>query len=243
MSDAFAIEIAAKTHFDSDGRPVPVLRDLSMEMKVGAFTCIVGPSGCGKTTTMRILAGLEAEFTGTIDRRLSTARISYAFQEPRLLPWRTVAQNVALALGDAKPQSSLVSEALTDVGLVGLGERYPAQLSLGQARRVSLARAFAVEPDVLFLDEPFVSLDEAGAQRLRALLLDLWQRHGATVLMVTHNVREAVQLADQIVLFTERPAKVADVIDVKLPRTERDEVRISEFARKLAGRYPDLIAA
>ena len=163
-----------------------VLRGLAFALPGRAFTALIGPSGCGKTTTLRILMGLDRDWEGAIDPAFATARLAAAFQEPRLLPWRTVAQNVALALNDA-PRGA-VEEAISAVGLDGLGDRFPSQLSLGQQRRAALARVFAVRPEVLFLDEPFVSLDEATAQRLRGLLIDLWRRDPVTVLMVTHNV-------------------------------------------------------
>lgn len=235
----YPIALREKFYTDADGRRVPVLDDLSFTLEANAFTCLIGPSGCGKTTTLRILTGLDDDFTGTVDPFLRTARIAVAFQEPRLLPWRTVAENVALAL--ERRDDARVAEALADVGLDGLGARYPAELSLGQARRVALARAFAVRPDVLYLDEPFVSLDEAGAHRLRALLLQLWRRHQVTVLMVTHNVREAVQLADRIVLFSERPAHVVEEVAVSLPRETRDPEAVAAFVRDLAGRFPGLV--
>ena len=217
-----------------------VLRGLAFALPGRAFTALIGPSGCGKTTTLRILMGLDRDWEGAIDPAFATARLAAAFQEPRLLPWRTVAQNVALALDDA-PRGA-VEEAISAVGLDGLGDRFPSQLSLGQQRRAALARAFAVRPEVLFLDEPFVSLDEATAQRLRGLLVDLWRRDPVTVLMVTHNVREAVQLADRIVLLSERPARVAAEVEVGLRRDARSPEAVTAFAADLAERYPGLVA-
>ena len=235
---AYSVAIRAKTH-RGEGGDVAVLSGLEFALAERAFTVLIGPSGCGKTTTLRILMGLDTDFDGTVDPAFGAARVGAAFQEPRLLPWRTVAQNVALALPGGAPRR--VAAALASVGLEGLGERFPAQLSLGQARRAALARAFAVEPELLFLDEPFVSLDEASAQHLRQLLLDLWQRHPVTVLMVTHNVREAVLLADRIVLLTERPARVAAVVPVTLPRDGRSVEAVAAFAADLATRFPGLV--
>ena len=217
-----------------------VLGGLAFALPRGAFTCLIGPSGCGKTTTLRILMGLDRDWEGEIDPAFATARLAAAFQEPRLLPWRTVAQNVALALGE-RAEAGLIAEALAAVGLAGLGDRFPSQLSLGQARRAALARAFAVRPEILLLDEPFVSLDEATAQRLRALLVALWERDPVTVLMVTHNVAEAVRLADRIVLLSERPARVAGEVEVDLPRPERTAEAVAAFATGLARRYPGLV--
>ena len=238
----FAVDIAGKSHRGADGAEVAVLDHVSFTLPRNTFTALIGPSGCGKTTTLRILTGLDTAYTGTVDPALAEARIAVAFQEPRLLPWRTVADNVALALPDGADKAARVAEALADVGLAGLESRFPAELSLGQARRAALARAFAVRPDVLYLDEPFVSLDEASAQHLRALLLALWQRERVTVLMVTHNVREAVQLADRIVLMSARPAQVVAAIDVPLPRDQRDPAAVTEFAEALSRRHPTIVA-
>ena len=234
---ALTVRIARKDH-----DATRVLDRLEMDLPSRAFTCLIGPSGCGKTTTLRILLGLDRDWEGEIDPRFAAARLAAAFQEPRLLPWRTVARNVALALGEGASEDR-VEEALAEVGLGGLGGRFPAQLSLGQARRASLARAFAVRPEILLLDEPFVSLDEGTAQRLRGLLLDLWRRDPVTVLMVTHNVREAVSLADRIVLLTERPARVAGVVEVGMPREARDAAAVGAFAADLARRFPALVTA
>ncbi|WP_375262967.1 ABC transporter ATP-binding protein [Palleronia sp.] len=233
--------IERKEHIDADGERLIVLDGLELRLAPGTFTCLIGPSGCGKTTTLRILMGLDDDFQGELDPVLRKARIATVFQEPRLLPWRTVAQNVNLAL--SRPDLPRVEAALTSVGLEGMGNRYPAQLSLGQARRVALARAFATEPEMLFLDEPFVSLDEASAGRLRDLLIELWQRRPMRVLMVTHNLREAVRLADRIVFLTERPARVAGVAEVDLPRDDRDAAAVSSFAADLAQRFPGLAVA
>ena len=233
--DALSIRIARKDH-----GPVRVLDGLAFALPRGAFTCLIGPSGCGKTTTLRVLMGLERDWEGEIDPAFATARLAAAFQEPRLLPWRTVARNVALALGEGA-REEVVEQALASVGLDGLGDRFPSQLSLGQARRAALARAFAVRPEVLLLDEPFVSLDEATAQRLRALLVALWERDPVTVLMVTHNVAEAVRLADRIVLLTERPARVAGEVTVDVARADRTPEAVAAFARGLARRFPGLV--
>ena len=236
------VRIRRKAHRSADGGVVEVLRDLDLALRPHAFTCLIGPSGCGKTTTLRIIGGLDTDFSGEIDPRLAHGRLAFAFQEPRLLPWRTVAQNVALALPKDADREERTRQALADVELEAYGERFPAQLSLGQARRAALARAFAVRPDVLLLDEPFVSLDEASAQRLRALLVSLWQRYAVTVLMVTHNVREAVQLADTIVLLSERPAHVEAVVPIDLPRDSRSAEAVGARAAELAARYPKLVA-
>jgi len=204
----------------ADGRTVAVLRDVAFALQEHRFTCLIGPSGCGKTTTLRILLGLDDDYEGEVDAALRQARIAAVFQEPRLLPWRTVEENVRLALPKELHGKEL-SGLFEAVELSAFRDRYPSELSLGMARRAALVRAFAVEPDLLVMDEPFVSLDEATASRLRDLLLDLWRSNPVTVLMVTHNLREAVLLADRLVMLSARPAHVLGVFEIELPRRAR----------------------
>jgi NitT/TauT family transport system ATP-binding protein len=160
------------------------------------------------------------------------------FQEPVLLPWRTVEQNIRLTLPPSLKQVVL-DELLETLGLTGLETLYPSELSLGLARRVALARAFATEPSILFLDEPFVSLDEATAEKLRGLLVSVWSARPTTALMVTHNVREALFLADRIVVLSRRPARVIGVFHVDVPRPGRDRDHLDRlvlaFKEQLAG--------
>jgi NitT/TauT family transport system ATP-binding protein len=168
------------------------------------------------------------------------------FQEPRLLPWRTVEQNVRLAL---PPESQIPGETppldqlFAVLGLETLRGRFPEELSLGLARRVALARAFAVMPDILLLDEPFVSLDEHTADRLRAHLVELWQARATTVLMVTHNVREAARLADRLLLMNGRPARLVGDIAVPVPRAERDGPALRAFLEALTRDHPETVLA
>ena len=204
---------------------------LTFSLPANSFTCIIGPSGCGKTTTLRMILGLDTDYEGTItlpDRDL----VSAVFQEPRLLPWRTVEQNIRLVLPAARVGESL-DDLFKALGLHELRDFYPGQLSLGLARRASLARAFVLQPQLLILDEPFVSLDEATAQRLRQLLLTLWQSTSSTALMVTHNVREAATLADRILVFSDRPAQVLSTIDIETPRDLRDQHALDEIVQRV----------
>lgn len=204
---------------------------LKFSLPANSFTCIIGPSGCGKTTTLRMILGLDTEYEGTIklpDRDL----VSAVFQEPRLLPWRTVEQNIRLVLPAARAGESL-DDLFVALGLNELRDFYPGQLSLGLARRASLARAFVLQPELLILDEPFVSLDEATAQRLRQLLLTLWQSTSSTALMVTHNVREAATLADRILIFSDRPAQVLNTIDIDTPCGQRDQQVLDDIVRRV----------
>ncbi len=200
------------------------------------MTVLMGPSGCGKTTLLRIVAGLDDQFTGEIDMP-ADARLGFMFQEPRLLPWRTVRQNIDIvaAPGFSEEDFQRLTKA---VGVDDMLSRYPQELSLGLARRAALARAFSTEPDLLLLDEPFVSLDEKTADRLRRLLLDVWSARPTTAVMVTHNAREALLLADQLVLMAPRPTRVLAVETIDVPQAERDAATVEALHTDLLERFP-----
>lgn len=204
---------------------------LKFELPADSFTCIVGPSGCGKTTTLRMILGLDTQYEGTISLP-EHGNVAAVFQEPRLLPWRTVEQNIRLVL-PADRMSESLDDLFAAFGLSELRDFFPGQLSLGLARRAALARAFVLEPQLLILDEPFVSLDEMTAQRLRQLLLDLWQSRSTTALMVTHNVREAAMLADRILVLSDRPTHVYHVVDIETPRSQRDNSVLDDITRRV----------
>jgi ABC-type nitrate/sulfonate/bicarbonate transport system ATPase subunit len=200
------LRIDAKSFLSADGTPVEVVRGLKLRLEAGSFGALIGPSGCGKTTILRIAAGLDPDFQGQL-RIPGSWRLGMVFQEPRLLPWRTVEQNIRLAL----PAHSAAVDLTELVGILGLGShltRYPGELSLGLARRAAIARAFAVGPDFLLLDEPFVSLDETTASRLRDELAALTQRTRVTTLFVTHDLAEAIQLADRLFFLSDRPTRI-----------------------------------
>ena len=234
------VDIAEKTFRSAEGVSLPALRDLSFEVRQGEFACLLGPSGCGKTTTLRILLGLDKDFSGSFQLPGGGAgRIAAVFQEPVLLPWRTVEQNVRLALPKAERGANL-DELFDSLGLAGMRSLYPAELSLGLARRAALARAFATKPTMLFLDEPFVSLDEKTAERLRHLLLSIWSAQPTTALMVTHNLREALMLSDCIIVLSKRPAHVVGVFDVRLPRQYRNPQVMSDLLRSFHQQFPDV---
>ena len=200
------------------------------------MTVLMGPSGCGKTTLLRIVAGLDDNFTGEIDLPDDT-RIGLMFQEPRLLPWRTVRQNLELvAAPNFSPED--MQQLAQSVGIGDMMHRYPQELSLGMARRVALARAFATRPDLLLLDEPFVSLDERTADRLRRLLLEVWSARPTTALLVTHNAREAILLADQLVLLAPRPTRVVAVETITVPHSKRDAAAVDAILADFSERYP-----
>lgn len=230
--------ISEKTFVSAEGTRIPAIRNLSFEIKPGGFVTLFGPSGCGKTTTLRILLGLEKEYTGSISVPHSeTKRIAAVFQEPTLLPWRTVDQNIRLA--QPKVMKDVNLDNLYEVlGLTGMGSLYPSELSLGLARRVALARAFALEPSVMLLDEPFASLDEKTADRLRELLVTLWSARPTTALMVTHNLREALKLSDRIIVLSPRPARVVGIFEVSTPRRKRIGRVLDKLQAQFARKFP-----
>ncbi len=232
------VKIAEKTFRSAEGVSVTALQDLSFEVRQGEFACLLGPSGCGKTTTLRILLGLDKDFSGSFQLpKGDTNRVAAVFQEPTLLPWRTVEQNVRLALPKSLRTADL-DRLFNSLGLAGMRTLFPAELSLGLARRVALARAFATEPAILFLDEPFASLDENTAERLRHLLLSVWSARPTTALMVTHNLREALMLSDRIIVLSPRPAHVMGVFDVRLPRQYRNHQVVSDLFRSFHEKFP-----
>lgn len=221
------------------------LAGLSLQVAAGEFVALVGPSGCGKTTFLNIVAGLDADFTG--EMRLAAgaggrpARIGYVFQEPRLLPWRTVYENIALVL-PAEGGAAIIDPLLQAVGLAEARDLYPPQLSVGMSRRVAIARAFAIEPDLLLMDEPFVSLDHDTVEQLRELLLKLWHARPTTVLLVTHDMREALMLADRLVLLSATPGHVVEDLPVSLARNRRRDGREIEALRdEILRRHRELI--
>ncbi|AWN37260.1 ABC transporter ATP-binding protein [Methylobacterium radiodurans] len=223
--------------------PVEAVRGLAFTVGQGEIVCLIGPSGAGKSTTLRILLGLDAAYEGRVepDPRGTETAPGMVFQEPRLLPWRTVEQNVRLALPRARRGRDL-DALFGHLGLEPWRGRYPGALSLGMQRRVALARALADEPRLLVLDEPFVSLDDAAAAALRGLVVDTVDRLGMSVLMVTHNVAEAIAIADRLLLLSPRPASLVAEIRLDRPRSERDRAWAEATRRDLAARHPGVIA-
>ncbi len=218
--------------------------NLRIELSAGEFVCLVGPSGCGKTTLLNIISGLDRQFEGRIatDAGEGTPRIGYVFQNPRLLPWRTVRENIDLAL-PAGEDGEDVDHLLDVMDLAQWQSQYPQKLSGGMARRVALVRAFAIRPTLLLMDEPFVSLDAPTARRIRQLLVRVWQDRPHTVLFVTHDLREAIALADRLVFLSGPPAAVLHELIVDIPRAERDDEAIVEaFRNHLIAGHPEIRA-
>jgi ABC-type nitrate/sulfonate/bicarbonate transport system ATPase subunit len=218
VRDRLDVGIKHKSYLAASGGRLEVLGELAFTLGAGEVAALVGPSGCGKTTLLRIIAGLDRDFEGAV-KLPAHGTLGMVFQEPRLLPWRTVEQNVRLAAPAATDAN--LDALFTTLELSAHRGHFPGELSLGLARRVALARAFAVEPDLLLLDEPFVSLDDALAARLREELAALVTSRHVTTLLVTHDVDEAITLADRLLFLSASPARVVAEVPVARPRTAR----------------------
>lgn len=226
-AQGFAKEHIAITHF-------------RLAVASGEFVCLVGPSGCGKTTLLNIIAGLDQAYEGQIIfNQRSSPHIGYVFQNPRLLPWRTVKENIDLVLNDnIAPET--VDTLLDAMQLTQFQHVYPERLSLGMSRRVAIIRAFAINPDLLLMDEPFVSLDAQTARQTRQLLMRLWLQRPHTVLFVTHDLREALAIADRIVFLSSAPMTTVTELKVTIPRNNReDESVIEAFRQQFLNDNPD----
>jgi len=213
----------------------PVLRAIDFTLGDGEVLAIVGRSGAGKTTLLRLMAGLDRRFEGAID---VAEPIGMVFQEPRLLPWRRAIDNVALALPGSPRQPETLrraAEALAQVGLAAEHDTFPRALSGGMARRVALARALVIRPRLMLLDEPFGSLHEATADALRRMMADLWRRHRMSVVIVTHDLKEALTLADRIIRLDGQPATIAADVTFGTPPDGRNELWRSETLSRLVG--------
>ncbi|CAN5321595.1 ABC transporter ATP-binding protein [soil metagenome] len=200
-----------------------VLDDVRVSIGAGEIVALVGASGCGKSTLLRLVAGLDIDYDGWV--RLNgcpvghpTPDIRFVFQEPRLFPWLTVARNIAFDQNGGVRDNRRVDALLDEVGLAGLGDRLPKQLSGGQAQRVAIARGLFSNPKLLLLDEPFSAVDAFTRLKLQDLLLGVVRTHGVTALLVTHDIDEAVHLADRVVVLEAEPARVAAQIDIDLAR-------------------------
>ena len=208
-----------------DGGSVDVLEAISLAVAEGEFICLVGPSGCGKSTLLNVAAGFLAASRGTV--AVAGAPVAgpdprriFIFQENGVFPWLTVEQNIGFGLGrrPAAERRRIVAHYTGMMGLTGFEGSYPRQLSGGMKQRVELARALAADPEVLFMDEPFGALDYLTRLRMRAEVARIWQREKKTVLFVTHDVEEAVQLADRVVVLGPRPARIRAIVGIELPR-------------------------
>jgi ABC-type nitrate/sulfonate/bicarbonate transport system ATPase subunit len=225
------VDIENKTYENAAGERQHVLAGINFALGAGEVGVFVGPSGCGKSTMLRILAGLDHDYQGRVSRPLG-ARLGMVFQEPRLLPWRSVEANVRLAAPQA--DDAKLAALFSVLELDAHRSHFPGELSLGLARRAALARAFAVDPDFLILDEPLASLDEALAARLREQIATLVGSRVVTTLLVTHNLDDAVRLGDRLFFLSTRPAKIIHVETLRTPRAARSEADINQIRADLA---------
>jgi len=214
-----------KTYPKDDDRLV-VLKDFSLSIDPGSITALLGPSGCGKTTLLRLAGGLELPDSGSIEQASSeSGPTSYLFQEPRLLPWHSVLANVELVMrpliADKSERLKRAVEFLEIVGLADFLRFKPDELSGGMRQRVAIARAFAFPGKVMFLDEPFQGLDHTLRLSLLKAFTELWKKDRRTVLFVTHDVPEALLIADEVVCLSHRPARIIDNLSIKIPQEER----------------------
>ena len=217
------IKNISRTFVSEDHQTMKALSDISLSVGNEEFICILGPSGCGKTTLLRIIAGLETASSGSVVVEGATItrpspKMAMIFQEYSLYPWRTVEENVALGLelkGMKKAERAAAVEKYLDlVGLAGFGKRHPHELSGGMRQRVAVARALAIEPSILLMDEPFGALDAQTRNRMQHELLMIWERTKKTILFVTHSVDEAVFLADRIVVLTHSPGRIKEIVSI-----------------------------
>ncbi len=221
-----------------------VLEDVDISVEHGEIVSLVGPSGCGKSTLLRIIAGLERDYAGGValeGQQLSgrSSRIGFIFQEPRLLPWLTVAENIAFSIGNKGASHPRVASLLADVGLDGYAGALPKQLSGGQAQRVSIARGLFTQPQVLLLDEPFSAVDAFTRMKLQDLLLRVAAQHNTTLVLVTHDLDEALYLGDRILIMGTNPGVIRREVKVDLshPRDRRDPVLAETKAELLTELY------
>ncbi|WPP01950.1 ABC transporter ATP-binding protein [Pseudomonas sp. HR96] len=211
-----------------------VLHNVRIQLRQGEVVTLLGPSGCGKSTLLRIVAGLERDYSGRL--QLNASEVGLVFQEPRLMPWLSVERNVGFA-DDPRYDKAWVRQLLTEVGLAGFEAALPKALSGGMAQRVAIARGLYARPQVLLLDEPFSAVDAFTRFKLQDLLLELAQRHGIALLLVTHDIDEALYLSDRVLLMGHRPSQVRDELLVELahPRDRRDPLLAELKARALTG--------
>ncbi|MEU7008787.1 ABC transporter ATP-binding protein [Streptomyces sp. NPDC046332] len=211
-----------------DGRPV--IDHLDLTLRAGEFTVLLGHSGCGKSTLLRVLAGLDRDISGTV---LVPKRRAVAFQAPRLMPWKRVWRNVLLGL-PGRPERAVAERALEEVGLGHRSGAWPKTLSGGEAQRASLARALVREPDLLLLDEPFGALDALTRIKAQRLVAELWQRRGCAVLLVTHDVEEALLLADRVLVMRDGVIAYDSPVGLDRPRRAGDPAFATLRSRLLA---------
>ena len=225
------VGITGKIFQSAAGGTHEVLGPIEFSLGSGEMGVLIGPSGCGKSTMLRIILGLDPDFQGAVARP-AKARIGMVFQEPRLLPWRSVEENIRLAAPDVT--DAKLADLFRILELEAHRSHYPGELSLGLARRVALARAFAVDPDLLVLDEPLASLDDALAGRLRDEIGTLVARRPVMTLLVTHSLDDAIRLGDRLFFLSPRPARIVREVPITVPRAQRNDVELERIRAELA---------
>jgi len=234
---AISLRGATKRFATKSGTPFTAIRDVDLDVAPGEFVSIVGPTGCGKSTTLSLVSGLEPASQGTVvvDGRPVAGipdGVGYMFQADAVLPWKNVLDNVGLGLryrGASRAEAhAKAREWIERVGLTGFEDRYPHQLSGGMRKRVAMAQTLITEPSLLLLDEPFGALDVQTRELMQDELLDLWSGTGAACLFVTHDLTEAISLADRVVVMTAGPATVKSIVPIDLPRPRRvEDIRLT----------------
>lgn len=238
-------ENVSKTFLNNNHQELPVLKNINFTVHEEEFIAIVGPSGCGKSTLLNLTAGLLDLTGGSIKftelQPNHTPSMSIVFQETGLLPWRNVYENVAFSLEAAnvpkEKQQPIISHYLNLVGLSGFEKAYPHQLSGGMRQRAGIARALAVQPDILLMDEPFSALDAQTRLIMQEELVSLWEKTRLTTLYITHNIQEAVMLADRVLLLSRRPGTISSTLDITIPRPLRSR---PEYAAQIS-KYTETI--
>ncbi len=238
MSDDIRVSHVSKEYSGNNGQILKAVDDISLDIKDSEFICIVGPSGCGKSTLLRMIAGLEPLSGGDIwlgDKKIASPspEIGFVFQEYTLFPWRTVEKNVEFGLEIKKlpagEREKVAGRYIDMVGLDKFRDSYPHQLSGGMRQRTAIARTLAVNPEILLMDEPFGALDAQTRNILQEQLLDIWHKERKKVLFVTHNVDEAVFLADRVIVMTARPGRIKEIVDIDITRPRvRTETEVNK---------------
>ena len=214
-------------HYKTSSGSVHALEDINLEIKKGEFVCILGPSGCGKTTLLWGMSGLHELTSGDVILNGTPVKgprpeIGMIFQEANLLPWRNLWQNInfpfEIKKQDPKPYEARIKSLLSEVGLAGFETKYPRELSGGMQQRASIVRCLSFDPEVILMDEPFGALDAFTRDEMNLLIQQIWMETGKTIIFVTHNVTEAIFLADRVVVLSPRPGRIAHIFDIDLPR-------------------------
>tara|TARA_B100001245_G_scaffold169658_1_gene128618 strand:+ start:1393 stop:2139 length:747 start_codon:yes stop_codon:yes gene_type:complete len=212
-----------------------IFKNLNFTIKKGQFVSFFGPSGCGKTTLLNIISGLDKDFDGSVQtyKDATNSNISYMFQAPRLFPWLTAIENIKYPIKKRKNCEKIAFELIKKIGLEKYKNQYPNKLSGGMQRRIALARAFASNPDILLLDEPFISIDKKVSNLLRKLLVKLWKKYKPIIVFVTHDLDEAIELADRICFLSNLPSKILLDYEINLRRPRNQDSKNFKTLKRL----------